>query len=73
MTKILQGKKVLKFRDRIMGTTQKPETESNTRGQKIKYSISQEILIQIKQTTGLNWKNPNPRECVGKVETDMIF
>ena len=73
MTKLLQGKKFIEFRDRIMGMTQKPETENNTRGRKMKYAITRERFNSDQTDNGLNRENPNPQKCVGNVETDIIF
>ena len=51
MTKIPQGKEFIKFRDRIMGMTQKPKTENNTGGKKMKDAIAREFF-NLDQTGG---------------------
>ena len=73
MAKPIQGKKFIKFRDRIMGMTQKLETEKIREDEKWNVQSQEKVLILIKQTTVLNLKNPKLQECVGKVETNMIF
>ena len=78
MTKPIQGKKFLEFRDRTMGMS---NGKNIAEVRKVRDEIAQNEDLQNGQTarglksknsnrkvTGLCQHDPNPKECVGKVK-----